>query len=131
MNALLAVEVDMAFGPVAAVMPHVQTGKLRAIATAAPFRLARHWEIPTISELGYPAVQVSDWQGVGAPIATPRAIIALHTAFSNILDSAGMREHLRVLGMEAADLNPESFEAIFAKIRRWNQLVRAAGIRAD
>jgi tripartite-type tricarboxylate transporter receptor subunit TctC len=131
--ALVAGEVDMAFGPVAALSPHMESGKLRAIATAAPMRLQAHSEIPTLKELGYAAVEVSDWQGIVAPRETPREVIArLHAEIAKILASPQMRQRLNTIGMEAADLGPRAFAAhVLAETRRWNDLVRAMGIRAD
>jgi tripartite-type tricarboxylate transporter receptor subunit TctC len=132
-TALVAGEVDMAFGPIAAMWPHMESGKLRALATAAPMRLKAYPDIPTLKELGYAAVQVSDWQGVVAPVATPPAVIArLHAEIAKILATPQMRERLRALGMEAAELGPRAFAAhLRSEISRWNDLVRVAGIKAD
>ncbi len=131
--ALLAGDVDLTFGPTATVSPHLKSGKLRALATAAPRRLTLHPEIPTLIELGYPALEVSDWQGVVAPARTHRYVIArLHAEIAKVLATPDFRERLNVLGMEAADLGPEPFAAhIHKEIRRWGSLVRAAGIKAD
>jgi tripartite-type tricarboxylate transporter receptor subunit TctC len=132
-SALLAGEVDMAFGPIAALAPHLEAGRLKAIATAAPLRLRRYPHIPALREIGYPAVEVSDWQGIVAPAGTPAAIVArLHAELTKIVSASGMRERLDALGMEAAQLGPERFGAHLRKeAGRWNALVRATGIRAD
>lgn len=131
--ALLAGEVDMAFGPIAALSTHLASGRLSAIATAAPYRLTQYPEIPTLKELGYPTVEISDWHGLVAPIATPRELIArLDSEFSKILSTTDIRDRLNALGMEVANLRSEAFAVHMRKeISRWNRLVHAAGIKAD
>jgi len=58
--AVLAGEADLTFGSTAAVSPHIKTGKLRAFVTPAPMRLAQYPNLPTLAELGYPGVVISD-----------------------------------------------------------------------
>ena len=70
-SAVLAGDVDMTIGAAVSVAPHVKAGKLRALATAAPKRLSTVPDVPTLIELGYPKLHVSDWQGIVAPAATP------------------------------------------------------------
>jgi tripartite-type tricarboxylate transporter receptor subunit TctC len=131
--ALLAGDVDLTFGATGTVSPQLKSGKLRALATAAPRRLALHPEIPTLIELGYPALEVSDWQGVVAPAGTHRdVIVRLHAEIVKVLATADFRERLNALGLEASGLGPEPFAAhIHKEIHRWGNLVRAAGIKAD
>lgn len=131
--ALVGGEVDMAFGPIAALSPHLESGKLRAIATAAPARLRGYPEIPTLKELGYAAAEVSDWQGIVGPIGTPREVIEqLHAQIAKILATPEMRERLNAIGMESSDLGPRAFAAhLRTEIKRWNDLVRTMGIKAD
>ena len=131
--ALLAGDVDLTFGATAMVSPHLKSGKLRALATVAPRRATLHPEIPTLIELGYAGLAVSDWQGVVAPAGTPRDVIArLHAEIVKLLVTPDFRERLHALGLEPSALGPELFAAhIQNEIHRWGRLVRAAGIRAD
>ena len=131
--ALLAGETDLMFAATSAVWPHVKSGKLRALATVAPRRLAKYPDVPTLVELGYPGLVITDWQGIVAPAGTPRDVVArLHAEIVKVLAAPDFRERLEVLGLEAAGLGPEEFTAHMHKeIQRWGRLVRDAGIRAD
>jgi tripartite-type tricarboxylate transporter receptor subunit TctC len=133
LSALLADEVDVTFGTAALVIPFVRSGKLRALATAAPRRLAETPDIPTLVELGYPRLEISDWQGIVAPAATPKALIRrMHSEITRILATPEFRQRLVSLGMEPAGGGPEEFSAhVHNEIRRWSKLVREAGIAAD
>ena len=133
LNALLSGEVDMTFGTAALVAPFVQSGKLRALATAAPQRLAQTPDIPTLVELGYPALQISDWQGIVAPAATPKALIRrLHSEIARIVGAPDFVQRLVSIGMAPAGAGPEAFSShIHNEIARWTKLVRDAGITAD
>jgi hypothetical protein len=75
--ALLAGEVNLLFGSVPATLPHVRAGKMRALASTGPRRLALAPELPTIAESGFPGFDISEWVGLFAPAGTP-----LHHAIS-------------------------------------------------
>jgi tripartite-type tricarboxylate transporter receptor subunit TctC len=132
-NAVLSGEVDMTIGAAASVAPHDKVGKLRALATAAPKRLSSFPDVPTLLELGYPNLHVSDWQGIVAPAGTPAKIIyRLHGEIERALRSVDTRQRLETLGMEAAGAGPEEFSAhIQREVQRWSKLVRDAGIKAE
>jgi len=131
--ALLAGEVELTIAATSVLSPHLKSGKLRALATVAPRRLAKYPDIPTLVELGYPELGITDWQGIVAPAGTPRDVIALlHAEIAKVLAAPDFRQRLEVLGLEAAGLGPEQFAAHMHKeIRKWNKLVRDTGIRAD
>jgi len=131
--ALLAGEVDLTILATSVLSPHLKSGKLRALATVAPRRLAKYPDIPTLVELGYPELGITDWQGIVAPAGTPGDVIArLHAEIAKVLAAADFRQRLEVLGLEAAGLGPEQFAAHMHKeIQRWSKLVRDAGIKAD
>jgi tripartite-type tricarboxylate transporter receptor subunit TctC len=129
----LSGEVDAIVATQSSVAPHVTAGKLRALATPAPHRLAGYPELPTFAELGYPVIQVRDWQGVVAPAGTPREVIhRLNTEIAKVTALPEVRQRLEAVGMEVAGMGPDDFAAhIRRELRRWGELVRAAGIRAD
>lgn len=133
LNALLSGEVDMTFGTAALVVPFVRSGKLRGLATAAPRRLTETPEIPTLVELGYPALEISDWQGIVAPAATPKVLIRrLHSEIARIVRAQDFEQRLVSIGMAPAGLGPEAFSKhVHNEITRWTKLVRDAGITAD
>ncbi|HEX6792518.1 MAG TPA: tripartite tricarboxylate transporter substrate binding protein [Casimicrobiaceae bacterium] len=132
-TALLAGDVDFGFAASEALLPQVRSGKLRALATDAPHRLVAFADVPTMTELGFPHVDISDWQGIVAPAGTPRPIIdRLNEAIANALSDAQIRGRLESLGMEPAALGPDRFaQHMRIEIERWSHLVRDAHISAD
>ena len=120
-NAVLAGDVDMTIGAAVSVAPHVNAGKLRALATAAPKRLSTAPDVPTLLQLGYPKLHVSDWQGIVAPAATPAKVIyRLHAEIERTLHSVDTQQRLETLGMEAAGAGPKEFAAhIQHEMQRW------------
>lgn len=131
--AVVGGEVDMAIGPIGPLSPHIKSGKVRALATSAPARIAAHPELPTFAELGYPGVQILDWHGFVAPAGTPRnVLVRLHAGIGKALAMPDVKERLASLGLDTADLGPEQFSAhIHSEVQRWGKLVRDAGIKAD
>jgi len=87
--------------------------------------------VPTLVELGYPGVVVSNWSGVVAPAGTPKEIIdRLGTEIRKILAMPEVLQRLERLGVEATPAGPEEFGALIrSELKRWNQLVRDAGIK--
>ena len=131
--ALLAGDVDLAIAGTVGVSSHLKSGRLRVLATFAPRRLANYPDIPSLVELGYPGLGITDWQGIVAPAGTPKDVIArLHAETVKVLAAPDFRQRLEVLGLEAAGLGPEQFAAHMHKeIQRWSKLVRDTGIKAD
>lgn len=133
-GALLGEHVDIAFVGVATAVSHVKSGKLRALGTPSPVRLAALPDVPTMAELGYAGFEVRDWIGVVAPAGTPNPIVGrLAAEIGRILSSADVRQRLAVLGMEPAQaLGAENFATLIrAELPRWAKVVRDADIRAD
>jgi len=131
--AVLTGDVDMTITSVGALSPHIKSGKLRALAAASPQRIAAYPELPTFVELGYPGVQVRDWQGFVAPAGTPKSVIArLHAEIAKAASMPDVKARLEALGMEPASAGPEQFAAhIHSEMQRWGKFVREVGIRAD
>lgn len=131
--ALLAGDADLYIGAAGAIAAQVRSGRLRALATPAPQRLAALPDVPTLAELGYPGVQITDWQGVVAPAKTPTPIIArLRSEIGATLRMPEVRARLEKLGMPVADEGPKAFGAhVHGELQRWRKLVQDAGIHAD
>lgn len=132
-TAVITGEADWFAGTVSTLSPFIQSGKLRALATIAPQRLTAYPALPTLIESGYAKLELSDWQAVVAPAATPRHLIArLHTEIAKILDTSDMQQRLDTLGMPAANWGPQRFAPYLqAETRRWNRFVRDMGMKAD
>ena len=127
---LLGGQVDMIFGTAPALLPHVKSGKLRALAVGQARRAAAAPDVPSIAEAGYPAVSVTGWTGIVAPAGTPAPIIRrLHDEVVKVLALPDVRETLARAGAEPVGSTPEQFgEFIRAETLKWGAAVRRAGI---
>ena len=129
---LLGGQVQLMFATMPAAMPHVRSGRLRAIAVTSVKRSQAMPELPTIGETlkGYDA---STWYGVLAPARTPRPIITtLHAEIVKILGVAETRERLLTQGFEPVGGTPAEFSAyIKAEIAKWAKVIKAAGIKPE
>jgi tripartite-type tricarboxylate transporter receptor subunit TctC len=130
--ALVAGEVDLAFADVA-VMPQVRNGRLWALAvtTARPSPLVPG--VPTLGEAGVAGVEVPSVTGFIAPAGTPRETVAfVNASMGRALASSELRERLSALGFEPYASTSEEFGAFLAaEVRRYAQVIRDSGIRAD
>jgi tripartite-type tricarboxylate transporter receptor subunit TctC len=131
---LISGEVQFAFVPFAVAAPQLRSGKLRAIAIAAPARSKQFPDLPTMAEAGYGDSQVISWYALLAPAATPRAIVARLNAETNkALADAEVAGRIDKLGGEVlALLKPEEVDAMVAReYERWTKLVQATGLKID
>jgi len=133
MTDLLSGEVQLMFGTIVALVPHIQAGKLRALAVTSRTRSALLPDIPTIAESGLPDYQAGSWYGILAPAGTPREVIErLHAAIVKALKQPDVSKRLAAEGAEVIGSTPEEFGAhIKAEIARVGAVVRAAGIRIE
>ena len=124
----------MMFGAMPSASPHIQSGRLRALATPAPNRLPAFPDVPTMLELGYAGVEIRGWQGFVAPAATPKAVIArMASEVARITASPAIKERLAVLGMDPAGQGgTDAFGTLIrSELARWSKVAREADIRAD
>ena len=133
MTDLLGGEVHLMFGTVVALVPHIQSGKLRAIAVTSRKRSALLPEVPTIAESGLPEYESGSWYGILAPAGTPRAVIdKLHGGIVKALKQPEVAKRLAAEGAEVIGSTPDEFGAhIKAEVARVAAIVRAAGIRPE
>ncbi len=125
--------VSMGFMTALSAVPHMQSGRLKAIAVAANRRLPQLPNVPTLAEAGLKDFEVSSWSGLFAPVRTPPEIVAkLAREVTRILGTAEVQEKFAVQGAEPVGGSPEQFRAyVRAEIDKWAQVVRAAGIKVD
>ena len=130
---LLAGQIAAIFATPVSVLPHIKTGKLRALATTGSKRALTMPELPTIAESGYPGYEAINWYGYAAPAKTPKEIIVrLHKEFFAILSDPAIREQILSHGMEAAPGSTEDFARyIRSEYETWGRVVRQAGITAN
>lgn len=128
--ALLANEVQMLLGPLGVVMPHIKSGRLRALAVTGGARLPALPEVPTMVEAGVPNYEFSDWQGLFAPAGTPREILGrFQSELARAIALPGVRERLVGMGYEPVASTPEEFDARYrADIAKFARIIREARI---
>lgn len=129
-------QVDMMFDTTVVAGPHIQSGKLRAIAVTSSKRLASLPDVPTIAESGLPGLkdfEVVSWQAIFVPATTPAPVVdRLHTEVRKILATPEMQDKLKGFGMEPADMTTTQIAAFQkAEVEKWAQVIKAAGIKAD
>ena len=130
---LLAGRIDVMFDAFAAYEPHLQSGKLRALAVANPSRLSRLPEVPTTAEAGLPGYVLASWFGLAAPAGTPaQAIERVNAQALKAIAAPDVREQMGKLGLEPGGSSPQQYAAMIAnELARWRDAVRAAGIKLE
>jgi len=115
------------------VLQYVGTGRLRALATASPKRLAQLPDVPTVAESGYPGFEVAGFTGLLAPAgAAPDVIRILNAAIGKALGNVEVREKMNAVGLEPAPSSPEEFRAFLqAEIPKYSKILKESGARLD
>ena len=132
LTSLVAGEVDMSFANIPAILQHVKAGRLRPLASTGTKRAELMPDVPTMKEAGVD-VEVTVWYAVLAPAATPREIVgALANAIIKAARSPDIRQRLLDQGAEPVGSTPEEFDRVLrAEVAKWQEVIGAAGIRAD
>ena len=130
---VLAGQVQMMFSIAQGVVPHVQSGKLRALAITSPKRSPAVPEVPTITEAGFPEIDIVGWNGVSVPIKTPRALVnKLNADIRKVLNQKDMQERMVAAGFDLTDTTLEQFDAFIKKdIKLYDRIVRESKIKLD
>ena len=133
MNALLAGEVSMFFGPVPQGLPHVRSGRIKVLAVASTAASALMPEVKTFGALGYPTVLVSTWFGALAPKGTPAQVVEKsRESLRMVIDDPAVRDRLEKVGMNIEWMEPAQFaRAIDVDIKRWAAVAKKAGVKAN
>jgi tripartite-type tricarboxylate transporter receptor subunit TctC len=117
-------------------LPHVQAGKVRALAVTAPTRMAAAPDIPTTDEAGLPGFYTSVWQAMWVPRATPDAVIdVLNKAVRDALADPKVRQRFGDLGQEIPPAEQQTARWLGdfqkAEIDKWVPLMKAAKVKTD
>jgi tripartite-type tricarboxylate transporter receptor subunit TctC len=130
---LIGGQVQIAFLGIPTVLPHIRSGKLRALAVTGKHRSPELPGVPTVDEAGVAGYEVSPWYGLLAPAGTPAAVVArLSSEATKIVRAPEMREQLSAQGAEPAGGTPDEFaKTLRADAAVWGKVVKQAGIRAD
>jgi tripartite-type tricarboxylate transporter receptor subunit TctC len=129
---VMAGHVDMMFDTTVVAGPHIESGKVRALAVTSARRLPSMPTVPTVAET-IPGYEVTSWQAIFAPAGTPKAIVErLHSEIARILNEPDMQDRLAKLGMQPADLSIPQIAAFQkAEVTKWAQVIKAANIKID
>jgi tripartite-type tricarboxylate transporter receptor subunit TctC len=121
------------FAGVSAAVPHVRTGKLRALGVSSQGRLKALPDIPTISDAGVKGYEIASWLGVSAPAGTPpRAIARLNAEIVKIVQQPDFAERLAIDGAELQVTSPELFTRyVEAEIQKWGRVIRDSGTKGE
>ncbi len=130
---LLGGQVDLTFGTPPPFVPHIQSGKLRAIAVTSKKRLPSMPDVPTTAEAGMAKLDPTSWFGVFAPASTPKPVIdRLASDIAKVMSAPAFKQKAQELGAEADYLGPQQFAAAVKEEQsRWAAVVKAANIHGD
>ena len=129
-TALLSGELDVVFSDMAVVLPHVQAGRLRALAVTGPKPTPLVPGVPTVAEQGVPDYAVTSWWGMFSPAGTPQPVVArLFEVLARSLEDADVKQRFATLGVDTATMPPEQFRGFVAQeYARYGKLVRDIGV---
>lgn len=130
---LIGGQVQLNFDTPVTSIPHIRSGKLKAIAITGNNRLASLSEVPTFAEAGLPEYDFQLWFGVLAPAGTPKDVLnKLSTEIGRILALPDVKESLAAQGLDTAYLPPEQFGMLIkADFERYGKVIKAAGIKIE
>ena len=130
---LLAGQLQLASMGLPVAMPHVQSGKLRAIALTGTTRSPLLPQLPTVAEAGLPGFDVTSWYGVFGPAALPKEIVArLNSEIGAAITAPELTERLNALGAEPAVKTPAAFaQYVRDEIVKWAKIVKESGAKLD
>jgi tripartite-type tricarboxylate transporter receptor subunit TctC len=133
-TALLGGEIQVMFATAPLSLPHIRSGKLRAIAYNSAKRASFLPEVPTVIESGLAGTEMPpSWHGLLAPAKTPATVIAkLHAELQKAFQNAQMRERIIAIGLEPVGSSPEAYRTlVVSNIKRFAELVKIAGVEPE
>jgi tripartite-type tricarboxylate transporter receptor subunit TctC len=130
---LIAGQVDATFTGAPAVIAHIRSGRLRALAVSSPERITALPDVPTVAESGYPGFEADQWYGVVAPAGTPEAMVTrLNAEVNKALVLPDVAKQLAGEGAVPMPTTPRAFgELIAREIPRWAEVVKAGNVKPD
>ena len=133
LTALISGDIQILADVPGSMMPHVRSGKVRALGMFAATRVPGAAEVPTLAEAGGPPVEGSTWVMFLAPAGTPLEIVnRLSTEVRRVLATPELRERFTALGMEAVGSSPaEAGRFLDSEITKWQGVINRAGVKAD
>ena len=132
-NALIAGEVSLMFANALPALPHIKTGRIRALAVTSERRSSAFPELPSISEAGLAGYSAVQWYGVVAPAGTPQAIVErMNSEIRQVLRIEKVKAPLLAEGAELADGTPAQFgDFIRQEASKWSTVAKQSGAQLD
>jgi tripartite-type tricarboxylate transporter receptor subunit TctC len=129
-TAVLAGEIDVVFSDMAVVLPHVQAGRLRALAVTGEKQTPLVPGLPTVAESGVPGFVMTSWWGMFGPAGIPQPIVTqLNTELTRILKTAEVQKTFATLGVDAATSTPQELSAMIkVEVAKYAKLIQKIGI---
>ena len=131
--AMYDAQIQAMFDTLPSMLPHIRSGKIRALAVTTPKRLEQLPEVPTMAEAGYPAVDVFTWYAVMVPAGTPKDIVnRLYAEYTGAAQTPEVKKFLLEQGLVYLPNTPEQFaQRMEAESQRWEKLIREGGIKVE
>jgi tripartite-type tricarboxylate transporter receptor subunit TctC len=131
--AVLGGEVGITFQNISEAVPHVSSGRLRALGVTSAKRAAALPEVPTIAEAGVPGYEFTTWHGVLAPKGTPRdVVVVLNAKLVSVLHSPEISARFAQMGLDVIASTPEEFSAHLKKeLDKWGRVIRERHMRVE
>ncbi|AOB32313.1 hypothetical protein AKI39_18700 [Bordetella sp. H567] len=132
-NDLIGGQVQLMFSVLPLAVPQIKAGKLRALAVTGQTRSASLPDVPTMMEAGLKGYTATTWNGLVAPAGTPAPIInRLNAALRKVLDRADVQKTFAGMEQDVVEDTPQEFDAMIkAETQKWEQVIKAAGIKAE
>ena len=132
-TALLAGEIDCDSDAIAALLPQIKAGKLRALAVTTKRRSSVLPDVPTVSETVLPGMDAAAWYGVLAPKGTPQTVVdRLNKEFATAMRNPQVIDRFKDLGADPLGMDAKEFGSYLAsETRRWGGLIQKLGLKAD
>ena len=130
---LIGGQIQLVFTGAPAVLGHIKSGQLHALAVSSPKRLEAMPDLPTVAESGYKNFEADQWYGVVAPAGTPKDIVQkLNVQINLALNSPELKKRLSAEGAIATPESPEAFGQLIAnEIARWQPVISSGRVKAD
>jgi len=132
--AIIAGEAPVAFLNLSSALPHIRSGRMKAIATTAPSRLAELPNVATMAEQGFPGIGTNAWQGMFAPAATPKPVVdKIYQSVAAVLSNSQMKEQLAKQMLDVTlSSSPAQFQQLVeTETHAWGDFLREARIKIE
>ena len=130
---ILGGQISLVFADILTTLPQVKAGTVKGLAVSTAQRSKLAPELPTMTEAGVPGYDLSAWSAAFVPAKTPKPIVEkLHAAFTEALSDQAIQEQFHAAGSEPESSTPEELKAfVVSEIRKWAEIVKAAGIQPE